>query len=41
MPDSFEISRFVIALFISGIFWMMVLFFAERAWLRAGCRERC
>jgi hypothetical protein len=35
MPDSFEVSRFVIALFISGIFWMMVLFFAERAWLRS------
>ena len=35
MPDSFEISRFVIALFISGVFWLMVLFFVERAWLRS------
>jgi hypothetical protein len=33
MPDSFEISRFVIALFISGVFWLMVLFFLEKAWL--------
>ena len=35
MPDSFEISRFVIALFISGVFWLMVLFFIEKAWLRS------
>ncbi len=35
MPDTFELSRFVIALFISGIFWMMVLFFVEKAWLKS------
>jgi hypothetical protein len=26
----FEVSRFIAALFTSGIFWMMVLFFVER-----------
>ncbi len=35
MPDSFELSRYLIALFISGVFWMMVLFFVEKAWLRS------
>ena len=35
MPDSFELSRYLIALFVSGVFWMMVLFFVEKAWLRS------
>ena len=35
MPDSSEIARFIVALFASGIFWLMVLFFVEKAWLRS------
>jgi hypothetical protein len=34
MPDSFETTRFLAALFTSGLFWMMVLFFIERGWLK-------
>jgi hypothetical protein len=32
MPDSFEIARFIIAFFTSGIFWLMILFYAEKRW---------
>jgi hypothetical protein len=35
MPDSFETTRFLVALFTSGLFWMMVLFFIERGWLKS------
>jgi hypothetical protein len=35
MPDSFESTRFLAALFTSGLFWMMVLFFIERGWLKS------
>jgi hypothetical protein len=35
MSGSAEIARFIAALFASGIFWLMVLFFIERAWLRS------
>jgi uncharacterized membrane protein len=35
MPDSFELSRYLIDMFVSGVFWMIVLFFVERAWLRS------
>jgi hypothetical protein len=35
MPDSFEATRFLAALFTSGLFWMMVLFFIERGWLKS------
>jgi xanthine/uracil permease len=35
MSDSAEIARFIVALFASGVFWLMVLFFVEKAWLRS------
>ena len=35
MPDSFETTRFMAALFTSGLFWMMVLFFIDRGWLKS------
>lgn len=35
MSDSAEVARFIVALFVSGIFWLMVLFFVEKAWLRS------
>ena len=35
MPNSFEATRFLMALFTSGLFWMMVLFFIERGWLKS------
>jgi hypothetical protein len=31
MSDSAEIARFIAAPFASGVFWLMVLFFVERA----------
>jgi hypothetical protein len=35
MFDSAEVARFIVALFASGVFWLMVLFFVEKAWLRS------
>jgi hypothetical protein len=35
MFDSTEVARFIVALFASGVFWLMVLFFIEKAWLRS------
>ena len=35
MSGSAEFARFIAALVASGIFWLMVLFFIERAWLRS------
>ena len=35
MPNSSEATRFLMALFTSGLFWMMVLFFIERGWLKS------
>jgi hypothetical protein len=35
MSDSAEVTRFIVALFASGVFWLMVLFFIEKAWLRS------
>jgi hypothetical protein len=32
MLDFLEISRFIVAFFASGIFWLMVLFYAEKRW---------
>jgi len=29
MSDSAEVARFIVALFVSGIFWLIVLFFVE------------
>lgn len=36
MPDTFELTRFIIAFFASGIFWLMVLFYAEKRWREHG-----
>jgi hypothetical protein len=36
MPDSFQVARFIVALFTSGIFWLMFLFYGEKAWQRGG-----
>jgi xanthine/uracil permease len=35
MSGSAEVARFIVALFASGVFWLMVLFFIEKAWLRS------
>ena len=35
MSASAEVTRFIVAVFASGIFWLMVLFFVEKAWLRS------
>lgn len=35
MFDSAAMARFIVALFASGVFWLMVLFFVEKAWLRS------
>jgi xanthine/uracil permease len=35
MSGSAEVARFIVALFASGVFWLMVLFFVEKAWLRS------
>ena len=36
MPDTWELTRFIVALFTSGIFWLMFLFYGEKAWHRGG-----
>jgi hypothetical protein len=33
MGASAEVARFIVALFASGIFWLMVLFCIEKTWL--------
>ena len=35
MSGSTEVARFIVALFASGVFWLMVLFFIEKAWRRS------
>jgi hypothetical protein len=35
MSASTEVARFIVALFASGVFSLMVLFFIEKAWLRS------
>jgi hypothetical protein len=36
MPTTWELTRFIVALFTSGIFWLMFLFYGEKAWHRGG-----